>query len=388
MANALAAVLVVAAVPAAAQDGTESLTVAQDGSGDHDTISSAIEAAADGDTILIAPGTYVEHLEIGKDLAIVGQGDRADVVIEPPEGQEKRDVGDDQSGFVLIWVEDSDVTLEGITLGPRFGYAIVIRGGAAEIRDVDVPDTILVQQDAVVSVEGSELMRLEFMGPNETTLSGNTMRNGAFLWDGATATFEGNEVINGPIVAEDGATITVVDNTFAPTEDEVGVVVAEPESSGFIADNTFTGGWAGIILEYPVESTAERNTVNAAANGIVAVESGGIIRDNTIMDAGEYGIYTVGEGMTVEGNTVEGGRVGLFAMLLPPPAHPRATDYQAGPFVSGNIITGASHFGVLIEEAPVELADNVICAEREALRIEGEASLVLGSNDICEPEAE
>jgi hypothetical protein len=347
--------------------------VAPDGSGDHATISAAIGAASAGGTILISPGTYVEHLEIDKDLTLSGQGDRADVVIEPPEDQAERDVGGGDTGVVLIWVEDADVTLEGFTLGPRPGFGIVIKGGTADIRDIDIPDTILVLEDAVVSVEDSELMLLNFEGPNETSIAGSTMRNGAFAWAGASATFEDNEVINGPIVAEDGASITVVGNTFAPSEDEAGVVIAEPESTGYIADNEFTGGWAGIILEYPVESTAERNAV---------------IRDTTIVDAGEYGIYTVGEGMTVEDNTVEGGRVGLFSMLLPPPAHPRATDYQAGPFVSGNTITGASHFGVLVEDAPAEISDNVICAERESLKIEGEANLVLGTNEICDAGAE
>ena len=370
-----------------AQEGTVH-TVAPDRSGDYETISAAIRAASAGDTILISPGTYVEHLEIDKDLTLSGEGDRADVVIEPPDDQAERDVGGGDTGVVLIWVEDADVTLEGFTLGPRFGFGIVIKGGTADIRDIDIPDTILVLEDAIVSVEDSELMLLNFEGPNETTIAGSTMRNGAFAWAGASATFADNEIINGPIVAEDGASITVVGNTFAPSEDEAGVVIAEPESTGYIVDNEFTGGWAGIILEYPVESTAERNAVTGAANGIVAVESGGVIRDNTIVDAGEYGIYTVGEGMTIEDNTVEGGRVGLFSMLLPPPAHPRATDYQAGPFVSGNTITGASHFGVLVEDAPAEISGNVICAERESLKIEGEANLVLGTNEICDAGAE
>ena len=363
------AALLLPATAAIAQDGSE-LRVATDGSGDFETIAAAIEAAAPGDVILIAPGTYVEYLEIDKDLTISGQGDRAEVVIEPPEDQDERVVGSDEIGLVLIWSEGVDVTLEGFTLGPRYGYGIVVRGGTATIRDISIPDTIHVREDASVTIDGSDLHRLEFTGTSETAVTDSTLRNGAFAWDGATVTYEGNEVIDMPIVAEDGASITVTGNTFAPTEDEVGVVITEPESIGYVADNEFDGGAVGIILEYSYGSVAERNVIDGTEDGIVLVESAAIARDNTIIGVSGNGIWTVGEGMTVEGNTVEGGRVGLYAMALPGEAHPRATDHSEGPFIKDN----------------TELTGNTICGGRESLKLEGEANVILGTNDICEPE--
>ena len=384
----VAAGLTTIAVASGPVSAAEEWRVASDGTGDFETISAAIDAASDGDTIRIAPGTYVEHLEIDKDLTISGDGDRAEVIIEPPEGQEERHILDGQTGLVLIWSEGADVTLESFTLGPRFGYGIVVMGGTAQIRDILVPDTILVLEDSAVTIEGSDLHLLEFGGPNESAVSDSTLRNSAVAWDGARVTFEGNEVIDRPIVADGGASITVTGNTFRPTEDEVGVVIYDPESRGFITDNTFSGGAVGIILEYPTESLAQGNVIDGAADGIIVVESGGAVRGNTVTDSQDNGIRTIGEGMTIEGNTIDGGRTGIFAMTLFGEAHPRATDYQAGPFVSDNTITGASHFGVLVEDVPAELNGNVICAAREPLKLEGEANLVLGSNEICEPEAE
>ena len=50
------------------------LTVALDGSGDHTTIQDAIDASADGDTILVGPGVYVERIDLmGREIIIRGE---------------------------------------------------------------------------------------------------------------------------------------------------------------------------------------------------------------------------------------------------------------------------------------------------------------------------
>ena len=116
-------------------------------------------------------------------------------------------------------------------------------------------------------------------------------------------------------------------------------------------------------------------------------ESDALIKGNSIINS-VTGVAISGGAPTLEGNVIEGGRVGLYATTLADEPHPRATDYQAGPFVRGNTITGASHFGVIVEDVPAELTGNTICAERQSLKIEGEANLVIGTNEICDPEPE
>ena len=57
-----------------AAEDEASIIVAADGSGDYITIGEAVAAAADGDKILVRPGTYVESTVVDKDVRISGDG--------------------------------------------------------------------------------------------------------------------------------------------------------------------------------------------------------------------------------------------------------------------------------------------------------------------------
>ena len=69
--------------PASAQDPTTH-TVAVDGSADFTSVQAAVDAAASGDVVMVQPGTYTEQVVIDKDLDLIGDGPRADIVITAP----------------------------------------------------------------------------------------------------------------------------------------------------------------------------------------------------------------------------------------------------------------------------------------------------------------
>lgn len=52
----------------------ETLVVDQSGAGDYITIQEAINEASEGDTIQIGPGTYLEHLNVKKNVSLIGAG--------------------------------------------------------------------------------------------------------------------------------------------------------------------------------------------------------------------------------------------------------------------------------------------------------------------------
>ncbi len=95
------------------------------------TIQSAIDAAYDGDEIVVAPGIYYEQLDfLGKDI-VVRSSDGADVTFIS---------GDGKSGTLVCFTsgEPSSATLQGFTLTDGLGYdggAVVIDDSGATIRD-------------------------------------------------------------------------------------------------------------------------------------------------------------------------------------------------------------------------------------------------------------
>ena len=50
---------------------SNTLTVAQDGTGDYTVIQTAVDDATAGDTIRVYPGTYYENIEVRKNLSII-----------------------------------------------------------------------------------------------------------------------------------------------------------------------------------------------------------------------------------------------------------------------------------------------------------------------------
>jgi hypothetical protein len=112
--------------------------VAQDGSGDFTTISDAVVAAQDGDTIMVRPGTYTEAITIDKDITLMGDGeDASEVVMHIPEDGPRADWLQMKYAF---WLQDADASLSKLTIhgpGSRVS-AFVVVGGDPTIHDIVV----------------------------------------------------------------------------------------------------------------------------------------------------------------------------------------------------------------------------------------------------------
>lgn len=81
--------------------------------GDYPTIQEAIDAAVQGDTVLVDPGTYLENLDFkGKAITVTSSGSRAETVING------KDAVDPKFASVVMFMngEGADSVLEGFTL--------------------------------------------------------------------------------------------------------------------------------------------------------------------------------------------------------------------------------------------------------------------------------
>ena len=369
-----------------AQDGA-TLRVATDGSGDYPTIKVALAAAAPGDTILIAPGEYVGNLYIDKPVTLRGDGprDAVTVVPDPAEPLFHR-VETGERIAVAVEVADADATIEHLSIAETEGIVagIVLDGGSPSVRDVVSPMTVGASGDSDALIVDSDLGRVLLNGPAvRATVRGNTVSDAILVQRGAAGLIEGNLILDHPLVIVDEGRAEIIGNTVRPAEGELGILLEWSGDSMIARDNVIEGGWQAIVVEHAQSAHVEGNTITDAAFGIVITESGGIVRDNAVSGASEVGILVSGNGTLAEGNTISGGRVGMIASTPNgyPPGAPRFDEPSR---ITGNSITGAAYYGLVINEASPVVSGNTICADREPVSFKGNARPQLGSNEICE----
>lgn len=98
------------------------------------TIQSAIDAAVNGDTVLVAPGTYMENIDFsGKAITVESSGDPVETVIDGGGG-----------GNVVAFYnyEGRDSVLDGFTIAGGSWYAILIDNAGPTISNNRIVDSV------------------------------------------------------------------------------------------------------------------------------------------------------------------------------------------------------------------------------------------------------
>lgn len=289
---------------------------------DYPSIQRAIDVARDGDTVLVAAGTYYENLNFyGKDITVRSEAGPDATRID---GGQRDSVVTFENG------ETSAATLEGFTItnglypGPfPFGGGIRIRNASPRIIN-----NVITKNGAVngggIYVEGKEASPLI----KENLLANNI----ATEWGGAMAIRNGsspliqNNVIRDNIAME-GAGVAVVNH-----------------ASPLIEGNNITGNWGGADMDFPLHAeqylsgrdikeiiefhpgfgagilvvnhsspTIENNTIDGNFSGGIAIifKSSPRIENNSLTDniGGDLGgglLIASGSSPIVVGNTFEG----------------------------------------------------------------------------------
>jgi len=213
------------------------LTVAQDGSGDHLTIDAAVAAAVSGDTIMVAGGLYAETVNLGgKDLTIAA-ADPADPVTIDGESIRR----------CLVCEAGEIVTLDGLRFFDGFSAS---DGGCVLLSDGIVSATNC-QFDGCEAQDGGGV----WVGPGvlaifmDCTFSACDAegRGGGMHVEGGSVTIDGG-VLTDNFCGTAGGGLSVIDSGGAGSATVTSSVIAANFGVG-LGDGVYSGGALSVYLE-------------------------------------------------------------------------------------------------------------------------------------------
>jgi parallel beta-helix repeat protein len=355
-----------------AADGT--LVVDPNDPGAYPTISDAVAAAVDGDTILVRPGTYLESVAITTDIPLRGDGARGAVVVEFAVDGPTHPWAEDGGLFAYgVFLDGSEARVENLTIrGPAEGGAFVIDGGAPVVEGVDIvlatpTDEWYYKRSAFRIQGGSSPVIRESTWDAYTRISG----------EDTSGRFEGNTMTAHIIaIGASGAKAVIVGNTFL---DGASILFAEFGSSAIVEDNDIDGslgGYAGADTIIRNNRIREGYQAGPGERGSAIQLTGSgtaIVEGNEILDS-QYGIDVTGFGGTprISGNTIRGSE---FAAIV--------VDNGTAPTIDGNTIEkNATGIEVLGASIPV-MTGNTLCENGTDLTVPDGSALTLDGNTVC-----
>lgn len=259
--------------------------------GDYDTIQEAIDAASDGDIIIVAAGLYEENVEIDKSLTLKGAQagvdartrSGAETIIEPDEG----------TGIRIITATDRVVVIDGLTVqNAEHGIATPEPTMADDITVRNV--RVLNPSEFGISPTFTVTTTVEYCYVEGAIQAINA---GALVpFDPAVATFRNNEIVNsqfgftgylkdslieGNLVRDFATEGTGISGQFLNTEINNNTVTGYAEGAGMsfeshygrdlsenvnVEGNTFTGNHLGI---YVFDTQTQLTGITVNFNNIV-----------------------------------------------------------------------------------------------------------------------
>jgi predicted outer membrane repeat protein len=225
-------------------------------------IQDAIDAAADGDVIEVAPGSYNENLWIdGVDLTIVGTGGSGATLLDPDD-------------WTAVVIGDATVSFSGFEIAPRSeGQGFFVYSSTVTISDVDVHDCVndgnSANGDWFGSTSGGGLYAFQAtVTVSDSTFDNNESNDdsgGNFYAYDSELTITSTTVSDG-IASSDGgglyanaSTVTIESSTFEQNECD--------EDGGGIH---VRGGTALVVGD----TTFEQNVSGNAGGGLYAINEG------------------------------------------------------------------------------------------------------------------
>ena len=236
--------------------------------GDHATLTQALKAAQPGTRIMVRPGLYQEGIVIDKPVEIIGDGEKANIVLEA-------------SGKNSILFKSSMGRIVNLTLRQTGGgewFGIDISQGRLDVEDCDISSQSL----ACVGIHGGADPRLR----RNRIYNGKSV--GVLVYDNGQGTLEGNEIFG---------------NALA------GVEIREGGNLALRRNRIYDGKAGGVFINHNGQGTLEDNEIfgNALAGVEIGESSNPTLRRNRIYNGKSVGVLVRDNGQgTLEGNEIFG----------------------------------------------------------------------------------
>jgi VCBS repeat-containing protein len=270
------------------QGSTGPKTLLVGGPGGFATIQEAIDAAGAGDTILIAPGTYAENVNVNKSVTL--QGAAPGVIIE---GSFTEDNGN-FAGQLSTWLQ----TAPGYSTAS--GVGISVSADNVTLKNLTVHDFYHAVEVGGATVSGLTLdgvtmdhSLIDFTKPDATALNNVTITNSTFS-DGYIGAGFFNDTPDG--LSKDVTNTTITDSTFTDI-DAKGVYMETAQGNTNLTNLTMTNvGAFGRVPSFGNPPGVDGNGIDLNLkfhDYTGAVDISGFNLTNTGTSAGQNGAIVV-----------------------------------------------------------------------------------------------
>ncbi|MBM3315834.1 T9SS type A sorting domain-containing protein [candidate division WOR-3 bacterium] len=266
------------------------------------TVQAGITAAANGDTVLLAPGTYTEAVSMGGKLITLASrfvltGDTAAISATVIDAN--------RAGTVVLCTSGEDTTTCIVGLRLRNGLAgngggIYCYGGSPTIRHNIIEDNYSGADGAGIMIQGEAAPVIEH---------NIIRRNDTGSWGGGIYVFDGSSpLISRNVIYDNGSQqLGRPASTSGPVY-VAGRLVKPGQAPGRFAEN----GGGILVTNYtglPTKPVIHHNTIygnaaGGAGGGIYSNVSDPDIRDNIVASNQGYGIFSDGRSLTCSYNDV------------------------------------------------------------------------------------